>query len=95
MPSAASSAFPSDEPSPRRITASGALEIQAYEQLCFPGLASEWKEWELQRPFVGTLTMELMTDADEQVASWIAAGPRRSVSDSVAQRSNLRPTRLP
>ena len=24
--------------------------------------------------FVGTLTMELMTDADEQVASWIAPG---------------------
>ena len=61
-------------PAPRRITASGALEIQAYEQLCFPGLADEWKEWERQRPFVGTLTMELMTDADEQVASWIAAG---------------------
>ena len=28
----------------------------------------------LQRPFVGTLTLELQTDADEEVASWIAAG---------------------
>ena len=30
--------------------------------------------WDGQRPFVGTLTMELPTDADEEVASWIAAG---------------------
>ena len=61
-------------PAPRRITDSGALEIQAYEQLCFPGLAAEWEKWGGQRPFVGTLTMELTTDADDQVASWIAAG---------------------
>ncbi|WP_369827382.1 glycosyltransferase, partial [Mycobacterium sp. E1386] len=27
-----------------------------------------------RRPFVGALTMELTTDADEDVASWIAAG---------------------
>ena len=27
-----------------------------------------------QRPFVGTLTLGLATDADEEVASWIAAG---------------------
>ena len=27
-----------------------------------------------RRPFVGALTMELPTDADEEVASWIAAG---------------------
>jgi len=26
------------------------------------------------RPFVGTLTLELQTDADEEIASWIAAG---------------------
>jgi len=41
---------------------------------CFPGLAAEWAKWRAQRPFVGTLTLELQTDADEEVASWIAAG---------------------
>jgi UDP:flavonoid glycosyltransferase YjiC (YdhE family) len=61
-------------PSPRRITERGSLEIQAYEQVCFPGLAAEWAQWDGQRPFVGTLTMELTTDADEEVATWIAAG---------------------
>lgn len=61
-------------PAPRRITDGGALEIQAYEEQCFPGLAAEWAEWDGQRPFVGTLTMEMTTDADEQVAAWIAAG---------------------
>ncbi len=61
-------------PAPRRITASGALEIQAYEQLCFPGLAAEWAQWADQRPFVGTLTAELSTEADDQVAEWIADG---------------------
>jgi UDP:flavonoid glycosyltransferase YjiC (YdhE family) len=59
---------------PRRITERGSLEIQAYDEACFPGLAAEWAEWESQRPFVGTLTLELQTDADEEVASWIAAG---------------------
>ena len=42
--------------------------------MCFPGLAAEWAKWNGQRPFVGALTMELPTDADEEVASWIAAG---------------------
>src|SRR5262249_13066739 len=28
----------------------------------------------LSRPFVGTLTLELATDADDEVAAWIAAG---------------------
>ncbi|MEB4211822.1 glycosyltransferase [Mycobacterium sp. 94-17] len=58
----------------RRITESGALEIQAYEEVCFPGLATEWAEFDGQRPFVGALTMELPTETDEEVASWIAAG---------------------
>ena len=61
-------------PSPRRITERGSLEIQAYDELCFPGLAAEWAKWGGQRPFVGALTMELPTDADDEVASWIAAG---------------------
>ena len=58
----------------RRITERGSLEIQAYDEVCFPGLATEWARWKEQRPFVGTLTLELPTDADEEVASWIAAG---------------------
>uniref|UniRef100_UPI003F9AFF1F glycosyltransferase n=1 Tax=Mycobacterium sp. TaxID=1785 RepID=UPI003F9AFF1F len=61
-------------PAPRRIAERGSLEIQAYDEVCFPGLASEWAKWDGQRPFVGTLTMESPTDADEEVASWIAAG---------------------
>lgn len=61
-------------PSPRRIAERKSLEIQAYDAVCFPGLAAEWAKWDGQRPFVGALTMELTTDADDDVASWIAAG---------------------
>jgi UDP:flavonoid glycosyltransferase YjiC (YdhE family) len=59
---------------PRRIADRRSLEIQAYDEVCFPGLAAEWEKWGGQRPFVGTLTMESPTDADDEVASWIAAG---------------------
>jgi len=31
-------------------------------------------EWGGRRPFVGALTMELTTDADDEIASWISAG---------------------
>ena len=61
-------------PAPTRIAAQGALEIQAYDDVCFPGLAAEWSEFDGRRPFVGTLTLESPTDADKDVASWIAAG---------------------
>jgi UDP:flavonoid glycosyltransferase YjiC (YdhE family) len=61
-------------PSPRRIAERGSLEIQAYDEVCFPGLAAEWAKWDGRRPFVGSLTMELPTDADDEVGSWIAAG---------------------
>jgi UDP:flavonoid glycosyltransferase YjiC (YdhE family) len=61
-------------PTPRRIIERGSLEIQAYDEVCFPGLAAEWAKWNGQRPFVGTLTMELPTDTDQEVAAWIAAG---------------------
>jgi UDP:flavonoid glycosyltransferase YjiC (YdhE family) len=61
-------------PSSRRIEDRGSLEIQAYDEVCFPGLAAEWAKIDGRRPFVGALTMELSTDADEEVASWIAAG---------------------
>jgi vancomycin aglycone glucosyltransferase len=55
-------------PSPR------SLEIQAYDALCFPEQAAEWADGDSWRPFVGLLTLELPTDADEEVLSWIAAG---------------------
>jgi len=58
-------------PASRGMAERGSLEIQAYDELCFPGLATEWAG---RRPFVGALTMELPTDADDEVASWIAAG---------------------
>ena len=63
---------------PRRIAERGSLEIQAYDQVYFPGLAAEWakraRRQALNRPFVGALAMTLSTDADEEVGSWIAAG---------------------
>jgi UDP:flavonoid glycosyltransferase YjiC (YdhE family) len=62
------------DPAPRRIAERGSLEIQAYDEVCFPGLAAEWAKWNGQRPFAGTLTLESPTDADDEVASWIAAG---------------------
>jgi UDP:flavonoid glycosyltransferase YjiC (YdhE family) len=61
-------------PAQRRIAERGSLEIQAYDEACFPGLATEWAKWDGQRPFVGAPTMELTTDADDEVSSWIAAG---------------------
>lgn len=61
-------------PSPKRIAQRGSLEIQAYDDISVPGLAHEWRKWGGQRPFVGALTMELTTNTDDQVTSWIAAG---------------------
>ncbi|OBI44695.1 glycosyltransferase [Mycobacterium colombiense] len=58
----------------RRIADRRSLEIQAYDRIFFPGLAAEWARWGDRRPFVGALTMQLPTDADDDVASWIASG---------------------
>ncbi|MBW0014819.1 glycosyltransferase [Mycobacterium sp.] len=58
-------------PSSRRVMERGSLEIQTYEDFCFPEVVEEWGG---RRPFVGALTMELPTDADDEVASWISAG---------------------
>lgn len=55
----------------RRIVDGGALEIQAYDEIYFPGLSREWGG---TRPFVGALTMELPTASDDEIASWIAGG---------------------
>ncbi|QLL09626.1 glycosyltransferase [Mycobacterium vicinigordonae] len=58
--------------SAKRIVQRGSLEIQGYDDVFFPGLKEEWAG---QRPFVGALTLELPTSTDDEVASWIAAGP--------------------
>lgn len=76
----------------RRMLDDGALEIQAYDPVFFPGLAEEWGP---QRPLVGGITLEKNTDADDDVVSWIAAGtppvyfgfgsmPVKSPADAVA-----------
>ena len=64
LPKSASSAA-------QRIVERGSLEIQVYDHMFFPGLAAEWND---RRPFVGRLTMELPTDVDDEVTSWIADG---------------------
>lgn len=61
---------------PGAKTAAPSLEIQTYDYLCAPKLADQWTEEEARRrPFSGSLTLELPTDADEDVLSWIAEGP--------------------
>src|SRR5262249_51326865 len=62
-------------PSSRRIAERRPLEIQGYDEACFPGLAAEWAKCNGQRPFVGALTAELATAADDDVASWVGAEP--------------------
>jgi UDP:flavonoid glycosyltransferase YjiC (YdhE family) len=57
--------------SAQRMAERRSVEIQAYDDVCFPGLTAEWGE---RRPFVGALTLQLATDADDDVASWCAAG---------------------
>jgi UDP:flavonoid glycosyltransferase YjiC (YdhE family) len=54
-----------------RIVAGGALELQAYDPVFFPALAQEWSA---RRPLIGTMTMRLSTEIDDEVASWIDAG---------------------
>ncbi|MGA8545251.1 MAG: glycosyltransferase [Mycobacterium sp.] len=50
------------------------LEIQTYDEFCLPEPAGQWVEADRSRPFVGALTLELPTDTDYEVLSWIAAG---------------------
>jgi UDP:flavonoid glycosyltransferase YjiC (YdhE family) len=61
-----------------RIAKRGAMEIQAYDEVCFPGLKHEWASWNAhrppRRPFVGTLSLELAMESDDEVLSWIAEG---------------------
>ncbi len=60
-----------EEPGP---SAREPLEIQAYDELCLPGPTAEWVDPGGRRPFVGALTLELPTDVDDEVLSWISAG---------------------
>ncbi len=55
----------------QRMVECESVEIQAYDPVLFPGLAAEWNG---QRPFVGALTMELHTEPNRELESWIAAG---------------------
>ena len=48
------------------------MEIQAYDERCLPGQPDEWAE--PGKPFVGALTLESPTDADDAVLSWIGEG---------------------
>ncbi|OBA75041.1 glycosyltransferase [Mycobacterium sp. 1554424.7] len=61
-----------EEPGP---SARQPLEIHAYDEFFFPWLESEWAQSDVRRCFVGGLTLELPTEADDDVLSWIAAGP--------------------
>lgn len=48
-----------------------ALEIQAYDRVLFPGLQEQWAG---KRPLIGALTLQMPTDVDASVMSWIDAG---------------------
>jgi UDP:flavonoid glycosyltransferase YjiC (YdhE family) len=65
---------PATGPWPRRVVNRNPIEVQAYDQVCFPGLADEWSAYAAQRPFVGALTLELGTGDDAEVLDWIADG---------------------
>lgn len=64
----------STRPTHRRVAARRSLELQAYDEFCFPGLAAEWAKWGDRRPFVGALTMDLVTESDDAARDWITAG---------------------
>ncbi len=72
-------------PSAWRVAERGSLEVQAYDEIYFPGLAAEWVKWDGQRPFVGALTLELATDTDDEIAHLDSLPEhRRSASASAA-----------
>lgn len=64
-------------PAAQRMLERGVPEIQGYDQALFPGLAAEWDAQgasSVTRPFVGALSMQLHTEPNEELESWIAAG---------------------
>jgi UDP:flavonoid glycosyltransferase YjiC (YdhE family) len=54
-----------------RIVGAGSLELQAYDPVFFPGLSDEWGA---RRPLIGSMTLQLPTEVDGEVAAWIADG---------------------
>jgi UDP:flavonoid glycosyltransferase YjiC (YdhE family) len=76
----------------RRLVEYGALEIQAYDKVFFPGLEEQWG-W--KRPLVGAMTLEFATHSDGSVNSWIGAGrPQFTSGSAVCPSTNLpRPLR--
>ncbi|CAM3034682.1 hypothetical protein BST27_18330 [Mycobacterium intermedium] len=64
-------------PAAQRMLERGVPEIQGYDQALFPGLAAEWAAQgasAVTRPFVGALSMQLHTEPNAELESWIAAG---------------------
>ena len=61
-------------PLSHRMANRGSLEIQAYDEVFFPGLARDWAKLGSHRPFIGYLTLESPTEFDQEVLSWIAEG---------------------
>ncbi len=59
---------------PDNKAAAQALEIQTYDEMMAPELAAQWAGAGFRRPFVGSLTLEMPSDADDEVLSWIADG---------------------
>ena len=82
-------------PWPRRIADRGSLEIQAYDEVCFPGLAAEWAKWDGRAALCRRADAGLPADADEEVVSWIAAGTPPICFGFGSSPSNLLPTRSP
>ena len=81
----------------RRIVEGGALEIQAYDDVFFPGLGEEWHG---TRPLVGSMSLELPTAGDDELSAWIDDGtppiyfgfgsmPVDSPSDAIAMITSV------
>lgn len=62
---------PAAGPAFKRMAEGDSLELQAYDQALFPGLADEWND---TRPFTGALTLDLPGENDDDIAAWIAGG---------------------
>lgn len=54
-----------------KMIKNGIFEIQAYDKVFFPGLEAQWNG---QRPLVGTMSLELKTNEDDDIESWINSG---------------------
>ncbi len=55
----------------RRMAERGALEIQAYDEVLFPGISAELGP---ERPVVGSMSLQLPTEVDAAVSTWIEEG---------------------